>query len=134
MPRFAVRFALVAVGSLAVQGLALRPGSAGAGTAEPSVRVVPCDQTQNADASKTGDYYAETIAEIEAPAIYQVKAAGHLVDASGLPASYVLQGAPVVFGDNRVAVRCGHGIPAGNPEAEFEPLDFDSVTFVIPAH
>jgi hypothetical protein len=145
MARFLGRFALVLLGSVAVQlvGSACGGGDVGfapgdAGAAEPEIRVVACDQSLNAnETTMLGDYYAETVVEIEAPAIYQVQAVGHLVsdsngvsDAPDLPKSYGAQAAPVVFGDNRIAVRCGYGIPG---DQQSKPV-FDSVTFIIPAH
>lgn len=145
MARFLGRFALVLVGSVAVQllgsacageDLGFAPGDAGA--AEPEIRVVACDQSLNADpTTMLGDYYAEAVVEIEAPAVYQVQAVGHLAtssngvaDAPDLSDAYSMQTTTVVFGDNRVAVRCGYGIP-GDPDRK---LVFDSVSFIIPAH
>ena len=139
MARLLGRFALVLVGSVAVQlvGSACGGGDVGfapgdAGAAEPEIRVVACDQSENAnETTMLGDYYAETVVEIDAPAIYQVQAVGHFAYAPDtLPGGYEARRADVVFGDNRVAVNCGRGIP-GDPQYK---LDFDSITFVIPAH
>ncbi len=132
------RLLLVLCGSLLVQlagsacgvdGVSFAPGDAGAGEAE--ARVVACDQTLNGGPGSPGAYYAEAVIEADEATLMGVRAFGRLAAApEDLPSAYAVTEAPVIIGPSRVAVRCGTGI-LGVPEA---PLDFESVTFVVPAH
>lgn len=132
------RISFVFVGSLLVQLVGSACTSSGlsftapdAGATEPKAYVVACDQSIDLNTQTgIGNFYAEIVLpDLSTEQILSVRAAGNLNgQADKLPQAYESESVPIVIGANRAAVRCGQG----KPGSATYPLQYESVTFLVP--